>query len=82
MGFAAIGCMEADGGHRRRRRPNPGGGTIHWDGTDECRWSVASVVALVLATKGLISGSFGLAIGADFAQKVQYLSCGGSLYTY
>jgi len=22
------------------------------------------------------------AIGADFAQKVQYLSCGGSLYTY
>jgi len=49
-------------GHRRRRRPNPGGGTIHWDGTDECRWSVASVVALVLATKGLISGSFGLSV--------------------
>ena len=47
----------------------------HWEGTDECWWSVASVVALVAVTKGLILG-----YRADFAPKVQCLCCGGSSY--
>ena len=45
----------------------------HWEGTDECWWSVASLVALVAVTKGLILG-----YRADFAPKVQCLCCGGS----